>query len=73
MAKFFKNVKCGVIEEVENKDVIRMMEESDVYEEVEDPAKAKAKAKKEEAPAEESSKEETAEAEAPKAEPKAKK
>jgi|GEM_PF-6536821 len=68
MAKFFKNIKCGVIEEVENKDVIRMMEESDVYEEVEDPAKAKAKAPKEEAP-----KEETPEAEAPKAEPKAKK
>lgn len=68
MAKFFKNIKCGVIEEVENKDVIRMMEESDVYEEVEDPAKAKAKTPKEEAP-----KEETPEAEAPKAEPKAKK
>lgn len=68
MAKFFKNIKCGVIEEVENKDVIRMMEESDVYEGVEDPAKAKAKAPKEEAP-----KEETPEAEAPKAEPKAKK
>lgn len=68
MAKFFKNIKCGVIEEVENKDVIRMMEESDVYEEVEDPAKAKVKTPKEEAP-----KEETPEAEAPKAEPKAKK
>lgn len=46
MAKFFKNIKCGVIEEVEDKDVIRMMEESDVYEEVEDPTKAKAEAPK---------------------------
>lgn len=69
MAKFFKNIKANLIERVEDEGVIDMMSRyPEVYVEVDDPAKAKAKAQKEEAP-----KEETPEAEDPKAEPKAKK
>lgn len=42
MAKFFKNIKADIIEEVSNKEVIDMMSRyPDVYEEVEDPSKVK--------------------------------
>ncbi len=50
MSKFFMNKKCGVIEEVSNKDVIDMMERfPETYEEVDDPNKKPAKAEKAEA------------------------
>lgn len=50
MAKFFRNKKAGIIEEVDNKDVIDMMSRyPDVYEEVDDPNKKPAKAEKAEA------------------------
>lgn len=40
MSKFFKNIKVGTIEEVNNKDVIDMMSRyPEVYQEVEDPTK----------------------------------
>lgn len=42
MAKFFKNIKADIIEEVSNKEVIDMMSRyPDVYKEVEDPSKVK--------------------------------
>lgn len=42
MAKFFKNIKADIIEEVSNKEVIDMMSRyPDVYEEVENPSKVK--------------------------------
>ncbi len=40
MSKFFKNIKVGVIEEVEDKDVIDMMtRHTETYVEVDNPAK----------------------------------
>lgn len=63
MAKFFKNIKADIIEEVSNEEVIDMMSRyPDVYEEVEDPSKVK-KAEKNKA---KSNKEVEAEAEAKK-------
>lgn len=68
MAKFFKNIKVGIIEEVEDKGVIDMMtRHTETYVEVDDPAKKKAKA---EAPKAEAKK---TDAEAPKADAEAKK
>ena len=40
MSKFFKNIKVGIIEEVNDKDVIDMMSRyPEVYQEIEDPTK----------------------------------
>lgn len=40
MSKFFKNIKVGIIEEVNDKDVIDMMSRyPGVYQEIEDPTK----------------------------------
>jgi hypothetical protein len=66
MAKFFRNIRANLIEEVENESVIdEMSRYPEVYEEVEDPTKAKKKAgPKEQAPEAEESE---------KAEPRAKK
>lgn len=68
MAKFFKNIKVGIIEKVEDPGVIDMMtRHTETYVEVDDPAKKKAKA---EAPKAEAKK---TDAEAPKADAEAKK
>lgn len=64
MSKFFKNIKVGIIEEVNNKDVIDMMSRyPEVYQEVSDPTKKPAEKAEKKA-------EKAEEAEAPKAEAK---
>ena len=67
--KYFKNLKVGTIEAVENKDVIAQMEAyPEVYEEVEAPKAPKAKKAEKAEKVEKAEKAE--EAEAPKAEAK---